>query len=291
MAAGLALLGACTAPNPDHNGKGVDDRDGGVVDDGARAPDTGGAAGLDAAPRDLPPATPDSPGASSLVGWWKLDESANTAVAADSSGAGHHGRLEGLDPSTAWVAGKHGGALSWPAGGKGGVQIPLSVTLMALRQITVAAWMKRVPASAAIETQNTIVSQQDESQATAETFSLQAIREDLQGFIITSSAARPAGSSSGLRVSGVATRQVWTHVAMTYDGSTVRLFRNGVELGSEDIGRPLVPSSKPFYIGLNENGSSVQAFEGQLDDVVIYNRPLPATAIMALADGASPAGF
>jgi hypothetical protein len=189
------------------------------------------------------------------------------------------------------VAGKHGGALSWPAGGKGGVQIPLSATLMALRQVTVAAWMKRVPASAAIETQNTILSQQDDSQATAETFNLQAIREDLQGFIITSSAARPAGSSTGLRVTGVATREIWTHVALTYDGTTVRLFRNAVELGSEDIGRPLVPSSKPFYIGLNQNGSSVQSFEGQLDDVVIYDRTLPASAIMALANGASPTGF
>jgi hypothetical protein len=310
----LTLFGGCTSRNLAY-GSGSLSGDGGGAGGGATGGGAGGAGGsggsadagsggtggmaADANMTDLPADQADAPGTSSLVGWWKLDErttttdggtSATTVI--DSSRFGHHGTLDGLDPATSWVAGRQGGgALSVPPGRLGGVQIPLSSTLSALRHITVVAWMKRVPASAAIGIQNTIMSQQDENDPVAETFNLQTIREDLQGYISTSSAGRPPGSPSGLRISGVATREIWTHVAMSYDGTTVRLFRNGAELDSEDLGRAFVPSSKPFYIGLNKNGTVDQAFEGQLDDVALYNRALPASAIMALAGGASPTSF
>jgi hypothetical protein len=280
---GLALLSSCTMPNPAYErgdwadaGSGRDAVPGGGGDAGA-------AVGRDA----------DVAGASSLVGWWKLDETGGRK-AADSSGFGNDGTLDSsLDPAAAWVGdGQSEGALSLPVGGKGGVQIPVSGSLAGLHQITVAAWMKRASASSAIEIQHVIASQQDDSDAKAETFGLEAFREDLEAFITTNPAAQTSGSGLlGVRVTGAGTREMWTHVAMTYDGVSLRLFRNGRDVGSETITRPFVPSSKPLYIGLNKNGASDQAFEGEIDDVVIYAKALPATAIMALATGTSPSSF
>jgi hypothetical protein len=273
---GMALLGACTMQNPTY--------------DPSTIGGNGGAPGPDGSAGDITQLG-DAGGASSLVAWWTFDDGPGAGTAMDSSGFGHHGKLDdGFALQTAWVEGKHGGAISFPAGGKSGVQIPLSTTLKSMRQLTVACWMKRVSASSATEFQNVIASQQDDFDATAESFTLEAYREDLEGFISTSSTAQKSGSGMlGVRVTAAGTRLDWVHVAMTYDGATLRLFRNGVDVGSEAITRPFVPSSKPFYIGLNKNGSTDQAFEGQLDDVVIYSRALPGPAIRDLANGGSPA--
>jgi hypothetical protein len=292
-AVALVLLAGCTVPNPAYRlGHPSDGGAGGIDGSGNDAGGRGGAGGADAA-RDLPPPAGDAPGdSSSLVGWWKFDESPGASMALDSSGLGHHGTLEGLDPDSAWVAGRDGGALSQPIGGQGGVRVPLSTTLQALRQITVAAWMKRVSASTATEIQHCIASQQDDDVVNAESFNFLAYREDLQGFISTTDAAQTSGSGPlGARVSGAGTRETWTHVAMTYDGAAVRLFRNGEEVGSAPITRPLVPTGKPFYLGVNKNGARDQAFEGELDDIVIYRSALAASAIRALAGGTSPASF
>ena len=82
---------------------------------------------------------------------------------------------------------------------------------------------------------------------------------------------------------------VWNgqwHLAVgTYDGSTVRLYIDGVEVGT---GTPwagsleyLLPNSNDFYIG-NYPGCSDHEFLGAIDDVMVWNQTLGATAIAGL---------
>ena len=74
----------------------------------------------------------------SLVGWWKLDETSGT-TAADSSGVGNHGTLNGSPP---WVAaGQIHGALQLN-GTTQYVECGNSASLNLATQVSLAAWIK-----------------------------------------------------------------------------------------------------------------------------------------------------
>jgi PKD repeat protein len=70
---------------------------------------------------------------------------------------------------------------------------------------------------------------------------------------------------------------VWTHVAGTYDGTTLRLFINGVQTTSSTFSGAIATSSGPLRIG----GNSVwgEFFQGYIDEVRVYNRALTQAEI------------
>jgi hypothetical protein len=71
-----------------------------------------------------------------LVGWWKLDETSGT-IAADSSGFGNHGALQG---DVRWMPGMIGGA--WQGDGNGDyIRVPHSESLDLSERVTVALWV------------------------------------------------------------------------------------------------------------------------------------------------------
>jgi len=87
-----------------------------------------------------------------------------------------------------------------------------------------------------------------------------------------------ATSSSGLPVNS------WSHLAVTYNGSTVRLYVNGTLMASTTAPSPIVTSSGALHIGGSTQLSDF--FRGLIDDVRIYKRPLTSTEIRA--DMATP---
>ncbi|MEA3226968.1 MAG: hypothetical protein U9Q07_13540, partial [Planctomycetota bacterium] len=70
----------------------------------------------------------------SLVGWWKFDEGSGTS-AADSSGRGNHGTLEG---SAAWDAGNFGNGVYIE--GSSWIEIPPAAWDPIEKHVTVAFW-------------------------------------------------------------------------------------------------------------------------------------------------------
>ena len=66
----------------------------------------------------------------------------------------------------------------------------------------------------------------------------------------------------------------WTHVAATYDNKTLRVFINGAEQASRERGGPIRPAERNVCIGSYSQSASRAAFEGVLDEVRIYCRPL-----------------
>ena len=76
----------------------------------------------------------------------------------------------------------------------------------------------------------------------------------------------------------------WTHLAATYDGTTLRIFVNGVQVGTRAVSGALLTSTGALRLG----GNSIwgEYFQGRLDDIRIYNRALSAAEIQA--DMASP---
>ncbi len=71
----------------------------------------------------------------------------------------------------------------------------------------------------------------------------------------------------------------WSHVAATYNGSTLRLYVNGVQVTSQSRTGNLLTTSLPLRIGGNTYAS--EFFQGRIDDVRIYNRALLATEIQS----------
>jgi hypothetical protein len=91
----------------------------------------------------------------------------------------------------------------------------------------------------------------------------------------------PAGQTTDQLVRGSPVTPVgtWTHVAATYDGSTLRVYVNGGLQGSKAVSGPIQTSGGPLRLG----GNSVwgEWFAGLIDDVRVYNRALGAAEILA----------
>ncbi len=73
---------------------------------------------------------------------------------------------------------------------------------------------------------------------------------------------------------------VWTHLAMTYDGSALRLYVNGELAASGLLSGPIATSTDPFSIGGNPIWG--EYFQGRIDEVSLYNRALSPDEIAAI---------
>lgn len=69
----------------------------------------------------------------------------------------------------------------------------------------------------------------------------------------------------------------WVHLAGTYDGSTMRLYVDGVEKAHKDIAGSLVVNSN--IVTLATQGSAADYATGVIDDAKIYNEVLDADGI------------
>ena len=69
----------------------------------------------------------------------------------------------------------------------------------------------------------------------------------------------------------------WTHLATTYNGNVLALYVNGVQAGQLVIAGSLVASTGALKIGGNAIWG--EWFQGEIDEVRIYNRALNATEI------------
>jgi hypothetical protein len=69
----------------------------------------------------------------------------------------------------------------------------------------------------------------------------------------------------------------WTHLAATYDGTTLRMYVNGVAVGSKPMTGSLIKSTGALQIGGNNVWG--EWFKGRLDDVRVYNRALSGSEV------------
>jgi hypothetical protein len=93
---------------------------------------------------------------------------------------------------------------------------------------------------------------------------------------------RPAlGGTFGSPIYGTAalTANTWTHLAGTYDGATMSLYINGVQVASRAQTGTIATSTNPLQIG----GDSIygQYFAGRIDEVRVYSRALSAAEIQS----------
>lgn len=81
-----------------------------------------------------------------------------------------------------------------------------------------------------------------------------------------------------LNPANILTTNAWQHVAATYDGAFMRIYVNGVEVGSRAQTGAIDASTSPVIFGRNAVNLSL-AFQGGIDEPAIYNRALAASEI------------
>ena len=84
------------------------------------------------------------------------------------------------------------------------------------------------------------------------------------------------GNTFSLKGSALTVGQ-WSHLAMTYDNATLKLYVDGVAAGHVSINRVRTTSPAPLVVG--RGGDAAHYFKGMLDDVQLYSQALSAADI------------
>jgi hypothetical protein len=243
----------------------------------------GGVPADTAAPADTGPVSVDS----GLIGYWKLDEGSGT-LARDSSGLGNNGSLRGLQNS-AWMPGKKGTGLEIPSASGSGVFVPASSSIDGLRSaFTVAAWTFRTGHRQGYATVLSRRYQMGGSEHYLLAFQNGTLKALVNSYL-------PDGEEATLAANDQAPLYTWVHVALSYDGTTLRLYQDGKPVGSLAYDGPLMSDSTPVCFGCNQNGpgdtANDETLAGRLDEVLLYNRALTPAEISGLAAGTLSPGM
>ena len=185
---------------------------------------------------------------------------------ADASGNGNAGAIG----SASWITtGKFGNALSFNGAGAR-VTVPDSASLDLTTAMTLEAW---VFPTAGGGWRDVIYKGPDDI------YFLES-SSDSGAPATGGTFASPIFGSSALPLN------VWSHLAATYDGATLRLFVGGVQVSSRAVLAPIATSTGALTIG----GDALygQYFAGRIDEVRVYGRALSASEIQA--DMTTPVG-
>jgi hypothetical protein len=191
-------------------------------------------------------------------------------TATDASGAGNHGTLSGATWST---AGRFGGAVSFD-GVNDLVTIADTASLDLTTGMTLEAWVRPTT----INGWETVLLKE------AGTELAYALYADNNGN--DSGGPRRPGAwirQGGTSYSTLATSQLtvnqWTHLAATYDGSALHIYVDGTLASSLSRTGSINVTTGALRIGGNNVWS--EWFNGLIDEVRVYNRPLSAAEISA----------
>jgi len=224
-------------------------------------------------------AAPPPPPAAGPVLAMSFNE-ASGATANDSSGNGNNGTIAGATRVTGQVG--FGGALSFD-GVASIVNIAHSASLALSSGMTLEAWVNPSAnaGAGANDGWRTVIMKERAGVGLA--YSLYGNDGDSNpsrpaGYIRNAGTDKEAAAGPALPLG------VWTHLAVTYDGTSIRLYVNGVLRSTTgSAGGGIAASTGPLRIGGNTvfTVPGTEYFAGLIDEVRIYNRALSAAEITA----------
>ena len=212
--------------------------------------------------------------ASPPVGDWRMNEGSGT-ILVDSSASGNNGTILG---NPTWVAGQHGQAIRFDGTGDYAT-VPDSASLDISTAITMAAWVKPEAAT----TQN-LIKKSTNGGTNGYELSLSALgaASSQRAFVRFNQATNGDTYRVNATTMYPSHGTTWMHVAATYDGTTIRLYVNGVQEGQLAASIPIPTNNLALGIGAQPDGL-FGVLQGTMDDVLLYNTALTASEIAALA--------
>jgi parallel beta-helix repeat protein len=203
-----------------------------------------------------------NPASSSLVAHWKFDEGSGS-TASDASGNGNAATLVN---GPVWTAGKVGKALSFD-GIDDNLTVAPSKFLDLSSSFTLSAWVN--PSSTFADFRS-IVAQNYTYYLYASSAGFCGDGGPLGGFY--------RGADVTVCQTSLLPIETWTHLTVTYNGSRLTLYRNGVAVGTSNVSGPVPPTTGTLQIAASQYG---EYFKGLIDEVRVYNTALSATDIQA----------
>ncbi len=202
-----------------------------------------------------------------FVGHWKLDQTSGT-TATDSSPFAKHGAVAG---TANWSTDCGGMGVFDFNGSTNYVSMTNAAQFQPTTALTIAAWVKGDAWGSGGDV-DTILRKGDTN---PNNFAFHIADGKLE-------LSLDGNNGSGIRGNTVLATGQWYHVAAVWNGSTVRLFVNGV-LDNTPPSRSgtIATDTRPLYIG-GRTGST-DMFDGMLRGVRFYNRALSDTEIKKLA--------
>lgn len=208
------------------------------------------------------------------VGYWRLGESSGT-TAVDSSGNGRNGTYQGSP--TLGVAGGIVGdtdkAMELHGVGTDFISVPSAGVADTGNAITVEGWVNLDSVPAIDNNSPCLIAEQFPSGSSVR-FAV--------GLDFTATGKMFAGFYDGTWRRAIAPTAVtigsWEHWAGTYDGTTIRLYRNGAEVASS-VQSVALPATGGGEWRIGKRWDSDQTLDGRLDEAAIYDRALTAAEI------------
>jgi hypothetical protein len=198
------------------------------------------------------------------AGYWRLNEATTVLTqATDASGDEHHGTFGGgismlkkgaidKDPDT---------AAGFAYGSDAGVSLPTApLGTSSFGQVTAEGWARTTSQNAGSPYVKTIVGQPG-------TFALG--HKGNKAF----ASVRVGGVDEVVTGTDDVNEGGWHHLAMTYDGSVLRLFVDGEPVDEEPASGQIQPS--PYYpMRIGAQQSNTTYFDGHIDEVAVYDHVL-----------------
>ncbi|MFN0131796.1 MAG: LamG domain-containing protein [Phycisphaerales bacterium] len=205
------------------------------------------------------------------VSHWKLDD-ASGSTAADSVGSN-----PGTLVSAAWATGYDNGGTQCNGVGSY-IEVANSSSLQITSALTAAGWM-RCDSTSSWPTGSVTSPLVRKGTSEPSNYALQVVDSKLAMFL-------DDVDTIGIRGNTTLGVGQWYHLAATWDGTTVRLYVNGV-LDNTPTARaaPIGIDTRVLNIGGRSGG---ERFNGIIDDVRLYSRALTAAEVAALAQGERP---
>jgi hypothetical protein len=206
--------------------------------------------------------TTPPPPPSGLVAAYGFNEGSGSTVS-DASGKGNTGVIAG---ATRVTAGKAGAALSFN-GRNSWVTINDSSLLHLTTGMTLEAWI--YPTALSGQARTVILKQYTTTNSSFELYATEEVPHPIT-YVNTTRYYSAQGPT-------LPPLNTWTHLASTYDGSMLRMYLNGVQVGSKAVSGNMKIGSGPLRIGGNSLWG--EYFQGKIDEVRVYNRALTASQI------------
>jgi hypothetical protein len=218
-------------------------------------------------PSPTPTVLPD------LVGYWPMEEGSGSSIW-DASGQGNNGTLP---VSGTWVAGQRGTYALRVDGSTQYASVPDAASLDLTSAITLAAWIKPEQTSTQDLIKKAVNGGTDGYELTLSAVTAPNVQKVFVRFNqVSAGDTYRVNSTTQYPADGT----TWMHVAATYDGTTIRLYVNGVQEGALAANITIATNTLPLTIGGQSDGQ--RKYKGALDEVRVYGRALSAAEIVEL---------
>jgi hypothetical protein len=228
-----------------------------------------------------------------LVGQWLFDGGTVGAQAplsaggiGDSSGLANHGTADNSGTGIIFQAGQHGTGLRFD-NVDDLIRVPAAPSINNLPGVTVSVWLRPVTAPVTQYGRTIFSKGEYNTQATPQSVGWRFSIENSDTLPYFWAGFGDNGLEFGSQVAPFALGS-WSHLAVTWDGgnnaANIHMYLNGFEIPGEPgymvSGTGTRPDDSGKFLGIS--GPIAGPFGGEMDEPMLFNRPLSAHEIQAL---------